>query len=117
MSYRVDAIRPLLNSNKEIPIATLKATPIHAVAGIGYPAGFFDQLRALGLTLITHVFPDHYVYSAQDITFPDPYNVLMTEKDAVKCRAFASERHFCVSITAELDDVFEKGLTDKLRGL
>ena len=58
--------------------------PVHAVAGIGHPQRFFNQLRSLGLELIEHAFPDHYQFAASDIDFADGLPILMTEKDAVK---------------------------------
>jgi tetraacyldisaccharide 4'-kinase len=64
-------------------------TRVHAIAGIGNPQAFFDALRALGLTIEPHPFPDHARLTAADVTFPDGAPVLMTEKDAVKCRAGA----------------------------
>ncbi len=58
---------------------------VHAVAGIGHPQRFFDQLRNRGLDYIEHVFPDHHVYTADDFDFADGRPILMTEKDSVKC--------------------------------
>ena len=58
---------------------------VHALAGIGYPQRFFNQLRRYGLHLIEHPFPDHHAFSLDDINFTDGLPILMTEKDAVKC--------------------------------
>lgn len=58
--------------------------PVHAVAGIGHPQRFFDQLRSHGLELIEHAYPDHHQFAAGDIDFADDLPILMTEKDAVK---------------------------------
>src|SRR3569623_1703797 len=33
---------------------------VHAVAAIGRPARFFEHLRARGVQVIEHAFPDHY---------------------------------------------------------
>jgi tetraacyldisaccharide 4'-kinase len=60
---------------------------VHAVAGIGNPQAFFDALSALGLTVEPHPLPDHAPVTTADISFADGAGVLMTEKDAVKCRA------------------------------
>lgn len=59
---------------------------VHAIAGIGNPQAFFDALLALGLTIEPHPLPDHARLTSADISFPDGAPVLMTEKDAVKCR-------------------------------
>lgn len=75
---------------------------VHAVAGIAYPSRFFAALRALGFELIEHPFPDHHPFTAADLDFGDALPVLMTEKDAVKCMAFPSERCFFLPVRAEL---------------
>ncbi|HRE31539.1 MAG TPA: tetraacyldisaccharide 4'-kinase, partial [Candidatus Berkiella sp.] len=55
---------------------------------MGNPARFFAALKAKGLEVIAHPFPDHYDFKPEDICFNDDIPVVMTEKDAVKCRAF-----------------------------
>jgi tetraacyldisaccharide 4'-kinase len=77
---------------------------VHAVAGIGFPQRFFRQLAEQGLDVIEHPFPDHHPFAKTDIDFDDDLPVLMTEKDAVKCREFATERHWCLPVDAQLDD-------------
>ena len=47
--------------------AFLPQSSIHAVAGIGNPARFFDQLRRSGFEVIEHAFADHHQYQQQDI--------------------------------------------------
>ncbi|HJR11256.1 MAG TPA: tetraacyldisaccharide 4'-kinase [Rhodanobacteraceae bacterium] len=84
------------------PLVAFSGTRVRAVAGIGHPARFFDALRALGIDVIAHPFPDHHRYTAVDLEFGDGLPVLMTEKDAVKCRAFAKENAWAVPVTAEL---------------
>ncbi|HEY8230384.1 MAG TPA: tetraacyldisaccharide 4'-kinase [Rhodanobacteraceae bacterium] len=84
------------------PLVAFSGTCVHAVAGIGHPARFFDALRALGIDVIAHPFPDHHRYTAADLEFGDGLPVLMTEKDAVKCRVFAKEDDWAVPVTAEL---------------
>jgi len=59
---------------------------VHAVAGIGNPDRFFRQLEAANIVVIPHPFPDHYVWSAEDLLFDDKLPVFMTSKDAVKVR-------------------------------
>ena len=60
---------------------------VHAVAGIGHPDRFFNQLRDRGLDIVQHAFPDHHAYTGSDIDFADNLPILMTEKDAVKCKS------------------------------
>ncbi|TJY56594.1 tetraacyldisaccharide 4'-kinase [Sinimarinibacterium sp. CAU 1509] len=75
---------------------------VHAVAGIGHPPRFFEALRGQGIDVIPHGFPDHHAYSADDLAFGDTLPVLMTEKDAVKCRGFAQAQWWQVPAVAEL---------------
>jgi tetraacyldisaccharide 4'-kinase len=71
------------------PLQSFIGSKVHAVAGIGNPQAFFDALSALGLNVDRHPLPDHARLNPADITFGDSAAVLMTEKDAVKCRATA----------------------------
>lgn len=75
---------------------------VHGVAGIGHPERFFNTLRSLGYDVISHPFPDHHPFTPADITFDDNLPVLMTAKDAVKCTAFATDRHWYLPVTAEV---------------
>jgi tetraacyldisaccharide 4'-kinase len=83
--------------------ADLRGLRLHAVAGIGEPARFFDHLRALGLEFVAHPFPDHHVYSAQDLAFPDCDALLLTEKDAVKCHGLSDTPMWVLPVEAHLD--------------
>ena len=95
--------------------ADLRQSPIHAVAGIGKPQRFFDHLRRLGLKIIEHSFPDHHAFRASDLAFGGSAIVLMTEKDAVKCRTFARESWWVLAVSAEIDERFITQILKKLR--
>lgn len=101
-------------------LADFKNIPCHAVAGIGNPQRFFNQLAAAGLACDTRAFPDHHPFVAGDLQFKDAKPVIMTEKDAVKCAGFAQAQHWYLPIDAELPEAFaEKLLTllkDKTHG-
>jgi len=88
--------------------------PIHAVAGIGNPERFFNTCRMLGLSIQEHAFADHRVYSRDDLDFGDEQRILMTEKDAVKCRDFVNQRLWYLPVDAKLDDVFDQQLLQLL---
>lgn len=87
---------------------------VHAVAGIGNPARFFSTLTQEGFAIISHVFNDHHRFQARELTFDDALPVLMTEKDAVKCRSFACERHWYLSVDAVLPPQLLPALLDLL---
>jgi tetraacyldisaccharide 4'-kinase len=88
------------------PLEAFAGQRVHAVAGIGHPERFFDGLRAHGIDVIAHAFADHHPFAREDIAFDDDLPVLMTEKDAVKCVAYAGPRHWCVPVRAELPQDF-----------
>lgn len=92
---RIEQALPLRGGAAQ-PLSAWAGRRVHAVAGIGNPARFFDGLQALGLQLQRHAFPDHHVYVADELDFGDDAPVLMTEKDAVKCGAFADSRLWLV---------------------
>ena len=62
--------------------------PLDAIAGIARPARFFASLHALGLRPDCHPLPDHAAIDPRWLqTLPGRW-ILMTAKDAVKCRRF-----------------------------
>ena len=76
---------------------------VHGAAAIGNPQRFFSHLRKLGVTFTAHAFPDHHVYTAADCAFGPNAAVIMTEKDAVKCRRIAGENWWALRISAVPD--------------
>ncbi len=99
------------------PFAHLAAAPVHALAGIGNPERFFQQLRALGLTIVAHALPDHAVISATDLDFGAAAPVVMTAKDAVKCRDFAAPNHYYVDYETTVDAALIDAVVAKLTSL
>jgi tetraacyldisaccharide 4'-kinase len=86
------------------PLESFRGQHVHAVAGIGNPARFFAGLRAHGISVLEHAFPDHHPFRAAELQFGDGLPVLMTEKDAVKCAAFADPRLWYVPVTAQFPE-------------
>ncbi|BBB14867.1 tetraacyldisaccharide 4'-kinase [Candidatus Rickettsiella viridis] len=87
---------------------------LHAVAGIGNPEQFFNNLRALGLTIIEHPFPDHHFFKPRDLNYGKDAIILMTEKDAVKCRGLVDARLWCLKAKATLDEAFFNSLLNRI---
>lgn len=90
-----------LHDGSRRPLVEFRHEAVHAVAGIGHPERFFDMLRDRGLSIDDRSFPDHHEFGSEDLEFSDDHPVLMTEKDAVKCRRFAASNHWYVPVTAE----------------
>lgn len=82
---------------------------IHAVAGIGNPQRFFATCQALGYDIKPRTFPDHHAFSQADIDLDG--QVLMTEKDAVKCQSIVDSRHWYLPVDAKLSADFNAALT------
>lgn len=109
----------------EAPETTVEADrfqgdPVHAVAGIGHPARFFDQLRRLGIDVIEHPFPDHHYFRGEELMFRDGHEVIMTRKDAVKCERLAGVTGWYLAIEAQPDpalrDFVQHWLKENARG-
>jgi tetraacyldisaccharide 4'-kinase len=95
----------------------LSGRRVHAVAGIGNPQRFFDHLRALGLEVRPQPFPDHFAFTPADLAFAGDDPVVMTEKDAVKCRAFARASWWYLPVEAQVDAQLERDIIQALEGL
>lgn len=91
--------------SKEAPSVFDAEQEFHAVAGIGNPTRFFNTCRDLGYRFKAHPFADHHEFSSADINF-DGEPVLMTEKDAVKCRYLADSQHWYLPVDATLSEDF-----------
>lgn len=97
------------------PLSAFAGQRVHAVAGIGDPERFFAMLRGQGIAVVPHAFADHHAYRAEDLAFGSDLPVLMTEKDAVKCAAFADARCWSVPVRAALPEAFWIALLEKLK--
>jgi tetraacyldisaccharide 4'-kinase len=117
-AMRLDAAAfyPIHDPVRSVSLGDLRAKRLHAVAGIGNPERFFRQLEALGLRFVAHAFPDHHRYRAEDLRFDDCDTVLMTEKDAVKCRAFGRTDLVALRIEAVVDPALADLIETRLHG-
>ncbi|WP_346839969.1 tetraacyldisaccharide 4'-kinase [Microbulbifer sp. SAOS-129_SWC] len=92
--------------------STLKLTsgpepgPVHGVAAIGNPQRFFRELHQLGYRVTEQAFADHHQFSAQELHFDGETPVIMTMKDAVKCRDFWQSHWWALEVRAQLPDLF-----------
>jgi tetraacyldisaccharide 4'-kinase len=88
---------------------------VHALAGIGSPERFFNYLRGLGATVIEHAYPDHYLFQARDFdAFSESDMLIMTEKDAVKCRTFAKQNSWFLPVEAHMNMLLLKTFEERL---
>ncbi|MDB5799350.1 MAG: tetraacyldisaccharide 4-kinase [Rhodocyclales bacterium] len=104
MSLTAGLFYRLQNPAEQADATQLQPLMLKAVAGIGRPERFFESLRALGLApRDMRAFPDHHVFSARDLALDGANALLMTEKDAIKCRAIAPEQTWVLPVDASID--------------
>jgi tetraacyldisaccharide 4'-kinase len=116
MRLEGDRLVRLADAREVRAAAEFRRRRVHAVAGIGDPQRFFAHLRSLGLEVAPHPFPDHHPFVEADLDFGDDAPVVMTEKDAVKCKRFARAQHWVLPVRAALDPAFGPWLLERLGG-
>jgi tetraacyldisaccharide 4'-kinase len=107
--------RNILNPEHRVGAGYFSGKRIHAVAGIGNPQRFFSRLQALGIEFTAHPFPDHYPYAATDLAYAGAEAILMTEKDAVKCRRFAAHTHWELPVDAVTESALGEWVLNQLK--
>ena len=110
MSYKAEKLCRADDPAVTLDISSLKNQTVHAIAGIGNPQRFFDNLKLSGLDIIEHAFPDHYPFKKEDLDFGEIQPIVITEKDAVKCQRFYLHNVWYQPIEAILDNQFTEQL-------
>jgi tetraacyldisaccharide 4'-kinase len=95
-------------------IEDFAGTKVHALAGIGNPERFFRLLEARDIEVIRHPLPDHAEITPGDLEFDDDLDVVMTEKDAVKCRWLDTRKCWYVPVDVAIDDADAEGLLNRI---
>lgn len=109
-----------LFTGERVSLDYVSGRVVQAVAGIGRPARFFTTLRELGCReVVEHEFPDHHVFKPYELdaireSVTDPF-ILMTEKDAVKCRSFARSNDWYLVVEACVEDMFKEAFDGEKR--
>ncbi len=117
MKFQLAECMQLTNPENRRSLDQFKGQSVHAVAGIGNPDRFFNSLTALGLKVIKHPYPDHAHYELSDFSFSDQNPILMTEKDAVKCRQLSLDNAWYVPVQTILPENFMSRLNTLLRNI
>jgi tetraacyldisaccharide 4'-kinase len=116
MTHEWQAWRNVADPGVTLDVDALRDSTTVAIAGIANPQRFFDALRARGFVGETRAFPDHHRYVRSDVEFRHARAVLMTEKDAVKCRAFADPRMWMMPIRARVDPALVELVMERIDG-
>ena len=95
-----------INGSLTRPVERFAEQTVHAVAGIGNPARFFELLRSHGIEVHEHARRDHAELSIKDIDYDDELPVFMTEKDAVKLGKKVKDRFWSVPVDLQMDPAF-----------
>jgi tetraacyldisaccharide 4'-kinase len=104
----------LLNPDNVRSLADFRGLRLHVIAGIGHPQRFFAHLNGLGLQAQNHPFPDHHRYIPADLNFTSADAILMTEKDAVKCARFATEKCWVLRVDAQVDPALNQHILERI---
>lgn len=103
-----------LDGKQKKSAAYFKKKKLAAVAGIGNPDRFFGSLRMMHLDFQSQAFPDHHMFCLEDFAPFKGKTILMTEKDAVKCRAFISRDIWVLPVDAMIEPGLMKSILNKL---
>jgi tetraacyldisaccharide 4'-kinase len=100
----VAAMARHMRDARPIGLAAFRGKTVHAVAGIGHPGRFFRLLQSHGIEVIPHAHPDHGQLEERHLRFEDGRAVLLTEKDAVRCRDIAPDDCWYVPVDVAFDE-------------
>lgn len=106
-----------LNGTQKISLQDLKSKPVVAIAGIGHPERFFNFIKGLGLQCDYHAFKDHHAFTQADFEPFASKTILMTEKDAVKCKALALSDAWYLPVSAMLAPTGNQTLPQLLQSI
>jgi len=115
-----DVAERLMDAHERVPLSALRGKRVLAAAGIGNPGRFFAMLRAAGLDVAELPLPDHHDFLDDPFRAVDADVILVTEKDAVKCRQLETinndPRVWVVPVGAQIDAALAAQIVEKCRG-
>lgn len=120
--FRVEPLRFVALDGHATPVpasefaSRLANAEVVAIAATGAPQRFFDTLRTLGVQAQEIALPDHAAIDAERLQAIDAPWIVMTEKDAVKCAAWADERCWFLEVSAVLAPGLADWLIETLHG-
>ncbi|ODN41928.1 tetraacyldisaccharide 4'-kinase [Piscirickettsia litoralis] len=93
-----------LQTGEQVATGYFKGQEVNVIAGIGHPERFFKTCRDLGVIICdSQEFADHHDYCQADFAkFSSERPILMTEKDAVKCKAWVGKNAWALHVELEL---------------
>ncbi len=85
-----------------------------AVAGIGHPERFFNSLHKLGVDCDAYAFDDHHQFTEDDFAAWGDEIILMTEKDAVKCRDFTHQQLWSLVVDIHIPEKLLTSIVERV---
>lgn len=106
-----------LSTQEQRPLASFSGQRVRAVAAVGNPRRFFDSLKQVGLTVEETPYPDHHAFRTEDFQFKESLPILMTAKDAVKCKGQGLSDAWVVGAEVDIPRGFIDQLDARIRSL
>ena len=113
MKYITKHFKNLLTNKKAI-LKDIKDKKIVAITAIGNPESFFSTLEGYDLKFKKVIFNDHYLFNKNDFIKYADYNIVMTEKDAIKCKKFATKNFWVLPLEIKVDERLFKNILKKV---
>jgi len=113
MKYITKHFKNLLTNKKAI-LKDIKGKKIVAITAIGNPESFFSTLEGYDLKFKKVIFNDHYLFDKNDFIKYADYNIVMTEKDAIKCKKFATKNFWVLPLEIKVDDRLFRNILKKV---
>ena len=112
----VPTVAMALASGERRSLASFAGCNVDAIAAVGNPQRFFTMLREHGLQVDEHPLPDHAIIAPESFRSAVAKPVLMTEKDAVKCKVRPVGAWY-VEVAAGIERQAAAGLLDGITRL
>jgi len=113
MEYITKHFKNLL-SNKKVIFKDIQDKKIVAITAIGNPESFFSALEGFDLKFKKVIFNDHYLFNKNDFIKYADYNIVMTEKDAIKCKKFATKNFWVLPLETKVDERLFQNILKKV---
>ena len=113
MKYITKYFKNLLTNKKAI-FKDIKDKKIVAITAIGNPESFFSTLEGYDLEFKKVIFNDHYLFNKNDFIKYADYNIVMTEKDAIKCKKFATKNFWVLPLETKVDERLFQNILKKV---
>ena len=113
MKYITKHFKNLLTNKKAI-FKDIQDKKIVAITAIGNPESFFSTLEGYGLEFKKVTYNDHYLFNKNDFIKYADYNIVMTEKDAIKCQKFATKNFWVLPLETKVDERLIRNILKKV---